>query len=646
MSPDSSNTTAAPKRDPWLIIWLLVCVVTLLAEVPRWLNPALRQEILAGWLSGRSPDWLPFLPWLLLAPVISMLPQLIRQRRHWSAAHEWLSRSASNREVDGPTLVLSLLLAALAWWGTVRVGDEFSGLPPAYHDEYSYVIQAQTLRAGRTSYPVSPRQPQLFDQIHVLNEPDIAPPTGVFASRYFPGTGLWMLPFIRSATPAAGHQLAQVLLVVGVFWIGRELTSNAVGLLAAVLTAVSPGLLLFSNLLLAHHPTLVGLTLFIWMLLRARRTGNLWSYGMAGASLGFATLCRPMTAAGCSLPVGLVFACWWLTGHQRFGIWTGWQHQSSAATAAPNFVSRSTYALALGAPLVIAFLGMLWYQHSITGSPFVSPYQLYTDRYTPRHVYGFNNVTRGEQHLGPKVLDNYDRWAENLTPTLAIKNVWARLLNSWRWTLGIVPCLATALTWLLIRRTPAEQGHGWWIVVSAIVSLHLVHVPYWFSGIMGWHYVFESAPLWLLLVAQASVLAIGKSGQRLWIGGLLCLSVAVNLWTFAPVWPARLDVGIAELQYPRERYARFRETVEQARRGQSVLVLVKADPADRSMDYVTNSAERQGPVLVGRWRDENLDRIRQDFPDRQLLIFDAASNEWSQAEPRTGRPSSSKLPSN
>ncbi len=125
---------------------------------------------------------------------------------------------------------------------------------------------------------------------------------------------------------------------------------------------------------------------------------------------------------------------------------------------------------------------MLVYNRSITGSLLVSPYQLYTDIYTPRHVYGFNNVVRGEKKVGPKVLENYDRWAENLTPGRAARNFQVRIITSSQGTLGIVP-LAFAVAWLLLSSRTASLD--WWLVSMSILSLHAAHVPYWLDGIMG-----------------------------------------------------------------------------------------------------------------------------------------------------------------
>ncbi len=133
------------------------------------------------------------------------------------------------------------------------------------------------------------------------------------------------------------------------------------------------------------------------------------------------------------------------------------------------------------------------YNKSITGRALTSPYQLYTDIYTPRHVYGFHNVTRGEQHLGPKVLDRYDRWAENLTLPLALKKMGIRLVASGRWTVGLVPLICLVAMLICRWRTWNSDLK---LIVASIASCIWPTLPYWFEGIMGWHYVFESAPLW------------------------------------------------------------------------------------------------------------------------------------------------------
>ncbi|MBX3440450.1 MAG: hypothetical protein KF861_23370, partial [Planctomycetaceae bacterium] len=489
---------ASATTHRWLIAfwiaWSIVTGMAVLNEWPRWFEPAVADDpSRVVWWSDPAVDWTPFLPVLMLAvPAWLLRRSLFVLPQHASSAVAGWSKETCPTPLE-PTpvaehlraFVCSVVVAAAGFWMSVWVAGKFGDLPPAYHDEFSYLFQAQTFLAGRLSFPSHLEMPELFDQMHVLNE-------GRFASRYFPGAGLWIAPFLALGNPWWGHWTAHAFASFLVFWIGRQLSNNGVGLLAGLLLALSPGVGLFSNLLLAHHPTLVGLLVFVVTFLKMRvairNSGRIWPWALlAGCGLTYAMLCRPMTAAGVGLPYGLWFAWWLVTG------------RTGAAGAQPvDVIRRVAASLAMAAPILGGLLGMMAFNHAITGSMLRSPYQQYTDIYTPRHVYGFNNRVRGEERLGPKVLDNYDVWAENLTPALAARNVWRRVMFSFRWTLGIVPLVMTAVIVLL---TVDLWSGDWRLIIASILSLHVVHIPYWFEGIMGWHYVFESAPFWLLLFA-------------------------------------------------------------------------------------------------------------------------------------------------
>ncbi len=514
-------------------------------------------------------------------------------------------------------------LAASAWVAAQTVGQErpvrFGDLPPAYHDEFSYRFQARTFLAGRTSYPSHALMPALFDQMHVVNE-------GRFASRYFPGAGAWIAPFLAIGHPYWGQWLAGALAAFWTFAAGRELAGNGVGFLAGMLTALSPGLALFSNLLLAHQPTLAALSLFLFAFLRFMRTERAGDALCAGCGLALAMLCRPMTAAGVGLPFGL----WFLYRLARGG----------RADQSSGFARRVRLALWLALPLAAGLVLLFSYNRAITGNGFVSPYQLYTDTYTPRHVYGFNNVVRGERKVGPKVIENYDRWAENLTPELAARNVARRAASSARWTLGIVPlamALVVFLPWVVWRRDVR-----WGLVLAAVVGLHAVHVPYWFVGIMEWHYVFESAPLLLLIFAvttrelAASWQMAGRLLMPAWWFLLIASALITNWLPFDPFWSSsRVELGVEEIAFARLRYSAFEELIDQAVTKRPALLLIEGDPADRSIDYVVNDPDLSGPVLRGRYRPGQTDlaKVRAAFPGRTLYLFRVKAKELQRLTP-------------
>lgn len=517
--------------------------------------------------------------------------------------------------------LLALAVGGLSLLMSWEVGLAFGDLPPAYHDEYSYLFQAKTLSAGHFSYPSHATDAELFDQMHVVN-------LGRFASRYYPGTGAWLMPWLALGHVVWAQWLAGALTAMLMYWTGKQLGGVGVGLLSGIFTALSPGLVLFSNLLLAHHPTLFGLSLFLgcfvhWM--NARR--GIWLLP-AGIGLAFAMLCRPATAAAFGLPFGAWFVMWLLDSR--------------------NFALsiRLRGMLYLGLPLVAGWGVMIAYNSAITGHWRQSPYQLYTDHYTPRHVYGFDNVPRGttrqRDRVLPVVTRNYDAWAENLTPQLAIRNTGNRLVASWRWTLGIVPilwvCLASAGMW-------RGQHPAWLLIAIAIASLHLMHIPYWFDGIMHWHYVFESSLCWILLVGGGTGLLVNawQAADRpwltIWLGSLLTVAVVTNYVDGQPYWIPRLSMGIVEVRYPRRIYGQFQQQLQENVTELPALVLVVPDPADRHMDFVTNEPDQSAPILIGRFvatgesQSGRLRQIAQEFPNRALYLFDAKTRQLTRVEP-------------
>ena len=589
----------------WLLPYLVAWIVFLAGEHSTALPDSAGRPTPIAWLLHADVDALVYLVLLLAAPLVWWFGNARTRGKPASQIIESIDRPA------GPTswlrpVSLSILVAFVSLAASIDVGSRFDDLPPAYHDEYSYLFQAETFLAGHVSFP-SHEAARLFDQMHVVNE-------GRFASRYFPGTGVWMAPFVAWGHPYWGHWLAGACCAVLMFWIGRDLGGDGAGLIAGLLTALSPGMALFSNLLVAHHPTLVGLGVFILGWLRMVRSAGIGWGAIAGAGLTFAALCRPMTAAGVALPFA-IYSLWWM-----------WR-------SAPTRGKRVCALAALTIPLLAGAAALFAYDRAITGNGWTTPYSLYTDIYTPRHVYGFNNVLRGEEHLGPRVLENYDKWAENLTPRLAAANAITRLTASWKWSLGLIP-----LTLALAAGVPLFRWltRGAWLILASILSLHAVHIPYWFVGMEDHHYVFESGPLWAVWTGVASAHAFriwrstGHRAMAWWWGTVLAAAAVMNLSVSGGVFSAPLQQGIGRVAFAREKHGRFGALVARKARPQPALVLVESDPADRHIDYVTNAPGLSGPILIGRYLPDivPIAEVKRLFPGRSLFLYRVRDNEW------------------
>ena len=590
------NSTPLSARVPFAVqffawtLGLIACVVGMMNDIAEWDPRMATVQFLV----------------LVVAPVLWM----IERRRPARMARE-LSSTENNRRA----WFFAALIGLTSWITCYLLGQGLVNLPPAYHDEYSYVFQAKTLLSGRLSVPSHPTHPELFDQMHVLNE-------GRMASRYYPGTGLWLAPWIAIGHPYWGYWLASSLASVFVFWTGCELGRLRVGIVSGFACALSPGIAIFSNLLLAHQPTLAGLSIFVWAFVKWQRT-------RAPREVFFAMLCRPATAAAVGLPFGLAFLYWLVLA------------RDSGPANSTRIRLRNLFAM--GLPLLIGWSVMLAYHRDVTGSWKMSPYQLYTDIYSPRHVYGFNNVIRGEKKLGPKVINSYDQWAKNLTPELAITNVRDRWLSSWLWTFDLLPLLISSV---VASGMVLRCDRRWLSIGLAILSLHAMHVPYWYTGIMGWHYVFESAPLWCLLLGLATDLLFRDwhlSGRWLmpgWWSVLLMISLAgdylpLKSWGIVRSGIPRISNALASVRYPRSKYAEFDRWLDAHVSSRPAMVLIEVDPDDQHMDYVVNSPDRSAEILRARHRRgiTEMKAIVAEFPDRSIYYCDPKLKLFERIEP-------------
>ena len=585
--------TSIPTRRIPVAILVLAWVAGIAASLVGMLN------LIAEWDPNLA--MIQFIV-LVVAPIIWM----IGQKPSRPASDEMPVETS-----DRYAYVAAVLVAVTSFGMCFAVGREMVDLPPAYHDEYSYLFQAKTLLSGAFSKPGHATHPELFDQMHVLNE-------GRMASRYYPGTGLWLAPWVALGHPSWGHWLASSLASVFVFWTGYELGRLRVALVSGFACALSPGIAVFANLLLAHQPTMLGLGIFIHAFVKWQRTTSPGGLFVAGCGLSFAMLCRPATAAGVALPFGIAFLSWLLFARNA-GKTVAWQQKVRSL-------------MALSFPLVAGWAVMLAYHHDVTGSWTTSPYQLYTDLYSPRHVFGFNNGVRGELKQGPKVIAAYDRWANNLTPELAAVNVRDRLLTSWLWTFDISAFLMAAV---VVAGTAGRWNARWISVIFGILSLHAIHIPYWYVGIMGWHYVFESATLWCLVLGLATDLLVrdwrmtGRWLMPVWWILYLAISLAgayfpIGLAGVSKSTPPRVYKAIGSVRQPRKHYAEFDQWIQTTVTQRPALVLIVIDPDDQHIDYVVNSPGLHGDILRGRYRIGITDvtAISQGFPDRHIYLCD------------------------
>jgi hypothetical protein len=624
-------------NQSWLwLVWTLLFAATTFFELRRLFSSFDSPLGPMAWLSFWDPE--TTLPFFCLLSLL-LLRWTWRGRRilprHVASAtsDKDLSNSdplATRFQATASCIAACCLIASLSVLSSYSVGSSrvqyasllqkrdiaFADLPPAYHDEYSYLLQARTFLAGRITYPPMSVRPDLFHQMHVLNEHRTV-------SRYFPLTGLWMVPFVAIDQPVWGHWLAGGIASMFFYLAMRQIAKPRAAFVGGLLISLSPGLAVFSNLLLAHHPVMLALSIFTWSFFRMMSTSNFAYALLSGIALALAMLGRPMTAAGYALP---------------FGLWL----------AAQLFQQRKARLLAIGLalPIMSGLAVLAMFNLESTGSWRRTAYQEYTDLFTPRHRYGFNNGAVRPDADQSKVLTNYDRWATNLTPAIAAENVKNRFVASLQWSLAIFPllfgvamaaqfCFRQAVT---DGTAPVANPTGTRLFFASVFTLHMVHVPYWFDGIMHWHYVFETAPV-LLLLAGVGLYATSERlaeflPARVAVGWIVSFVVVGLLpgWFAVPVFDSQSKVSgaVSELSFARTRFQYFNATVASSAIQKPALILIDERNSDPQLSYVINPPDLGFAVLKCRHPGSNaeVEELQAAFPDRTIYTFSPGTQRF------------------
>lgn len=170
---------------------------------------------------------------------------------------------------------------------------------PHLEDEVAYLFQARVFARGDIVIE-TPEPRRAYWQPFVVDH------EGLRFSKYTPGwSGLLSLGVILGQTWVINAFFA-ALTVALVYRLGSNLFNRDVALIAAGLTAFSPMALLLNASLMGHTPALFFTTLFILAYRQIEKTHRIRWGLIAGFSLGFVVILRPLTAIG----IGTPFIAW------------------------------------------------------------------------------------------------------------------------------------------------------------------------------------------------------------------------------------------------------------------------------------------------------------------------------------------------
>jgi len=267
------------------------------------------------------------------------------------------------RLVDGtyPQSFSVILIGVLAFVGSVAMGLAL-GIPnPEVHDEFSYLLAADTFAHGRLTNPTHPMWVH-FETIHVIHQPS-------YMSKFMPAQGLVLAAGkILGGHPIVGVWLSMAFMCAAICWMLHAWVPPRWAVLGGIFAAVHPFIGIGGYWAQSYWGGAVAATggaLLIGGVRYLSRKPRI-PYALA-TGLGLAILAnsRPYEGLVLSLPVGIGLL-WWLGGKHG-----------------PNIgVTIRQVFLPLVVVGVITLAGMAFYNYRITGSVFRLPYLIHEQMYS------------------------------------------------------------------------------------------------------------------------------------------------------------------------------------------------------------------------------------------------------------------------
>lgn len=478
------------------------------------------------------------------------------------------------------------------------------GVPtPFVHDEYGYLLQADTFASGRLTNPTPP-VPEHFESIYILTRP-------TYTSQYQPAQGMLLALGMRIARCQwVGVFLSMGVLCALLYWMLLAWLPTEWAFAGALLAIFQFGVLSYwMNSYFGGTVPAIGGTLVLGALPRLRASPSIWNSVLCTGGVVILLNSRPLEGLLLSL-VSAGAVLFWVFAGRALTI-----RQASRKIFVP-----------VGVMLTLTTGFELYYNYRVTGNPTEPPYVLNRKLYGTPQGFFWQNAFYVTTPMPRDVRMEYDKQLENHARRTSSRGLMVatggKIRTFWSFYLG------AALTLPLLLLPSIWRGPRMSLAAAALIAVGLdnltffAYEPHYSAAIIG-------LILLVVVLCLAGMRHLGASG--LFLSRSLPLICAIGLVIpmigrfVEPTLPAQVS-GLSrfwnsEFQSP---WPRERLCAQLVKQGGKHLVFVRYQYPEHNLDneWVFNGANLdQTPVVWARELDPKSNRLlMKRFAGRKVWL--------------------------
>jgi hypothetical protein len=491
---------------------------------------------------------------------------------------------------------LSVFLIGLSVFAIRGIGTLLTGLPlPRYHDEFSYLLAADTFARGRLSNPPHPMWVH-FETFHVIWHP-------TYMSMYPPGQGLILALGEVLGNPWIGQLLASALMCAAICWMLQGWIPARWALFGGVLAVARLGLLsYFTNGYWSACLPAVGGALVLGALPRIQHGARRLHAAILAVGLFILANTRPYEGLLLSAGTALALLAW------MFG---------KNAPPLRVFTVKIVLPLALTVAPLVAWTG--YYYYRVTGSPLHMAYDANRDMYAMGRYFIWQKPWPQKTYDHAMMHAYYERELREATENQTLGGFFER--GGSKFYYFWITYLVAPLPFLLIALPCAARDRRLrvpWLIGGIFVIGLAVEV--WFMP----HYFAPAAALLYLILMQCARHLRWFQWRGRPVGIALVRAICVVYLATAVL---RIGLAVTHVHPEKEwqhgdmeRAAIVREL--DALTGQQVVLVSYAPDFDLDREWVYNGADIDGQKII--WaRDMGMEK------NRELLDYYRGRKFWT-----------------